>query len=224
MLKLLLQAHTGFLLLAATLIALGVLTPLHPAFAQNSPFQVTITSPVPGQALQGAVPIYGSSNQPRFQNAELSFGYAIDTTDTWFLIQRSPSPVIEGILAQWDTTTITDGNYNLKLTVNLTNGEKVEYIVEGLRVRNYTPIETDTPTPIPASETPLPGSLLQASPTDTLVPSLTPVPSSPTPLPTNPAEISEQQLSASIGAGVAAAAGALLLIGIYSTIHHLTHR
>lgn len=211
------------------LLALAALLAARPAAAGPSaqvtlPFQAIILSPLPGQALQGSVMITGSTNLPRFQSAEISFSYAQDPTNTWFLIQRSSISVSNGVLAQWDTTTITDSNYNLRLTIHLTNGEQTVVEVQGLRVRNYTPIETDTPTPIPPSATPVPGQIIEEMPTATPTPTFTPVPPSPTPLPTNPAELSTRQIASSLGVGAASVAGLLLLLGIYGTIRRITRR
>ncbi len=69
---------------------------------------------------------------------------------------------------------------------------QITLIVPGLRVRNYTPIETDTPTPLPPSATSGPGTAAAAQPypEHDPHPSATPLPPTPTPLPTNPAIIS----------------------------------
>ncbi len=205
-------------LLAARPVAAG------PSAQVTLPFQALISAPLPGQALRGNVVISGSSNVPRFQSAEISFAYAADPTGTWFLIQRSSVAVASGALAQWDTTTITDSDYNLRMTIHLSNGEQTVIEVQGLRVRNYTAIETDTPTPLPPSATPAPGQVIEVPPTATPAPTHTPVPPTPTPLPTNPAVLSSRQISASLGIGVASAAGLLLLLGAYQTIRRLTHR
>ena len=63
----------------------------------------------------------------------------------WFLIQYSYEPVENGTLAVWDTSTIADGNYHLRIKVLLTDGRTRETIVSQLRVRNYTAVETSTP-------------------------------------------------------------------------------
>ena len=78
--------------------------------------------PKQGDVLQGVVTIRGSSNETGFLSAEVDFAYAGDTTGTWFLIATGSQPVDSNILASWDTTTITDGNYNLRLRVTLTDG------------------------------------------------------------------------------------------------------
>ena len=72
----------------------------------------------------------------------MAFGYQDDPTATWFLIEQSAEPVKKGLIASWDTSTITDGEYQLRVRVILADGKVAEAIVPNLRVRNYTPVET----------------------------------------------------------------------------------
>ena len=108
-----------------------------------------IVEPRPGDVLQGVVKIAGSDDVPGFVSTEVSFSYADDPTGTWFLIAASVQPVTNDSLATWDTTVITDGDYVLRLRVYLTDGNSRETILSGLRVRNYTPVETPTPMTVP---------------------------------------------------------------------------
>jgi hypothetical protein len=134
---------------------------LSPPWQSAAPV-ASITAPLNGQALQGIVTISGSAAGAGFQAAELSFAYAGDRSTggadqrTWFLIRQIPSPVTQDVLAQWDTTTISDGVYDLQLVVTLEDGQQVSALVSQVRVRNYSPVETDTPTAVPPSATPLP--------------------------------------------------------------------
>lgn len=169
----------------------------------------SITYPAAGQTLRGAVNVTGTSAVDGFFAAEVSFSYASDPSGTWFLIQASEQPVTEGLLAVWDTTSITDGEYNLRLRVTLQDGTQLETIVTGLSVRNYTP---DTPTP---SSTP--------APTESLAPAtVTPVPtgtsrppSTPTPLPANPAALDTPAIYASLGRGALTILLLFLVFGIF---------
>lgn len=177
--------------------------------------QVVITAPLPGEALQGDISISGNTAIEGFSASEISFGYAGDPSETWFLIQYSTLPVSDGLLANWDTSTITDGDYTLRLVLSLLDGTQVTLLVPGLRVRNYTPVETDTPTPLPPSATPGPGTPLppSATPSSTPIPSATALPATPTPLPTNPAIISERDVLSTALQGAVIGAGSLLLLG-----------
>jgi hypothetical protein len=114
------------------------------------------------------------------------------------------------VFATWDTSTITDGNYILRLVVTRQDQEPVIFLVEHLRVRNYSPIETDTPTPSP---TLAPGDLPTITPTPE--PTHTPVPPTPTPLPTNPAILNNRQFGMSAGWGILGALIVFLLLSLY---------
>lgn len=170
------------------------------------PSGVVILSPLPGQALQGKVAVMGNTDVTGFANARLSFAYADNPTGTWFLIDYREQAVAFGILAEWDTTTITDGVYTLRLEVTFQDGRQESVVLAGLRVRNYTPVETETPVP---SATPG-AALAGAVPPTPLAPGITP-----TPLPPNPLQLSRQQVLKGAGAGALAAIGLLLLGALY---------
>lgn len=218
-----------FLLPLTLILVLGVAS--EPARAQQKtpgtePSQTPQASPAPapgvhlqspqgGEALQGSVPILGNTDVEGFQSASLFFGYQDDPTQTWFLIAQSDQPVKDGTLAQWDTTTITDGNYDLRLRITRNDGSQEVAIVEGLRVRNYSAIETSTPPPVTPTATELPG--------ETVVPtkSVTPVPPTGTPFPPNPAQITTLDVAGSMGKGALAILGLFALLGVYQGIRSL---
>lgn len=186
------------------------------ALQVDAPASVNIQSPAPGQAVQGNFVIRGNTAIDGFQSYEVDFTYMDNPTQTWFLIQESTLPVQDDILAVWDTTTITDGEYMLRLAVTLTDGRQQEARVDFLRVRNYTPIETDTPTPLPSLETLVPVNT--ATPVSlgyTPTPSLTPHPLTPTPLPTNPAMITPSQMTLTLGKGAFFSIAILGILGAY---------
>ncbi len=195
-------------------------------YAQVTPVpDVVIVSPQPGEAIQGVVAIMGKTTVSGFRSAEVLFGYVNDPSQTWFFIAESMTPVDAGQLAEWDTSTLTDGNYTLRLVVNRTDGSRVVVIVPNLRVRNYTPVETSTPTPFytpTASATPPPGG--GPNPTVTALPSTTPVPPTITPLPTNPAILSQGNISTSLLRGAAGTGIALAGLGLYLLIRKLLRR
>jgi hypothetical protein len=195
-------------------------------YAQVTPVpDVVIVEPQPGQSIQGVIAVMGRTSIPAFQSAEVLFGYANDPSQTWFFITESTTPVEAGLLAEWDTSTLTDGNYTLRLVVYRTDGSRVVVIVPGLRVRNYSPVETSTPAPISAptaSATPLPGSDPQV--TQPALATATPAPATITPLPANPAELSPQDISHNLLRGAAGTSLALAALGLYLAIRKLLHR
>lgn len=166
-----------------------------------------VAEPVPGTVLQGVVRITGSTETADFQYAEVSFGYA-GGENGWFLLQQSQIPVQDGVLAVWDTSTIADGNYSLRVQIFLKSGQSRESIIKGLRVRNYSSVETSTPAP---------QSGLQPGPTATPRPLLATSTTAPTPtrLPENPAEIRSSGLAFNSILGAAFVIIAALIFGLY---------
>jgi hypothetical protein len=163
-----------------------------------------IVSPAEGDALQGAVGVSGTSQVDGFASAELAFAYHDDPTGTWFPISTSSQPVTDGLLGSWDTTAISDGTYDLRLRVLLVDGSHVDVTVPNLRVRNYTPVETPTPTAVIPEATPLP----------TITPTPTPFPT-PTILPANPVVLSPASVTISLGAGGLITLVLFAILGIY---------
>jgi hypothetical protein len=136
---------------------------------------IQITSPSSGEAISGVVTITGSATHEDFLGYDLAFAYADSPAGTWFpLGEPVQSPVADGRLGLWDTTGITDGEYRLRLRVWLQDGTALVTQVDGLRVRNQTPIETTTPAPTvtsgpTASSTPRPAA--ESAPTPAPPPS-----------------------------------------------------
>jgi len=186
-----------------------------PVLAQDGN-QVTISSPTEAQFVQGVVTIFGSVTILGFASYELAFAYENDPTQTWFQLTSSTVPVFESELGTWDTTTLTDGDYSLRLQVFLLDGTTRETIVTDLRVRNYTPIPTNTPTPTstPVVQFAAPTAQLIAPVPATATPSLP----TPTPLPANPASLAESSISSALGRG---AVLALLLFVVFGLLLRL---
>jgi len=184
------------------LFEMVLISPVRAQYAQFG--NPVIVSPRPGDVLQGVVTIAGYSDVEEYASDELSFAYADDPTGTWFLIATNSQPVVNNTLATWDTTVITDGNYVLRLRVYITGGNYREIFVSGLRVRNYTPVETLTPTVLAPEATPL----ATISPTATSFPK-------PTSLPRNPAELAPKDVSSSILYGGLTAILTFVIVGIY---------
>jgi hypothetical protein len=175
--------------------------------AQEAP-PLAITSPAPDEVLRGPVTITGKVDAPGFISAQLDFAYASNPTDTWFTIQAFSQPMVDSTLAVWDTTSITDGDYVLRLRVSFGDGTFQEVTVP-IKVGNDLPVTTPTvePTATPADEillipTPF---LLAASPTPTDLPRPTP-----TRLPANPVSLRQNQIYASLGRG------ALVILGLFA--------
>ncbi|MBE0697102.1 MAG: hypothetical protein IH586_09275, partial [Anaerolineaceae bacterium] len=134
-----------------------------------------------------------------------------------FMIDRSATAVKNGLIASWDTSTITDGEYQLRVKVILADGHVTQTVVSNLRVRNYSPVETSTPA-VNA------GPVEKIDPTETSLPDFQVTSLTPTPLPTNPAEVTGQNLQSSALRGVAYVIGALLVAGVYGGLRLMRRR
>jgi hypothetical protein len=183
---------------------------------------VTILSPSAGQAVRGSIPIIVDTVIDGFLSAELSFAYQADQPVTWFLISQSEQPLQDALMTEWDTTLLTDGIYDIRLLVTLKNSRQLTSVVRGVRVRNYSPIETDTPTPSPTPAPLATGAHLATSlPTATPIPSPTPVPATPTPLPDNPLQLTGQDIGLNFLRGTAGGLALIVLAGLYLSIRNL---
>ncbi|MBI5842637.1 MAG: hypothetical protein HZB19_21310 [Chloroflexi bacterium] len=169
-------------MLDLTVAMMKILLALALIIFQDAP--VAIITPQFGETLRGQVNVTGNINVTNFVSAELAFTYTSDLTGTWFTIQTFPAPVLDSALATWDTTMLTDGDYTLRLRVNLQDGSFQEVLVTDLKLRNDIPLPTETSTPAPDAVPTFP------PPTSTLAPApVLPTYPTPTPLPTNSASL-----------------------------------
>ena len=151
---------------------------------------VTLTSPQPGDILRGQVEIYGTMDVPNFSSAELAFSYssASSSADSWFTVQTFLQPKTDSLLAVWDTTSVTDGDYTLHLRVYLQDGSSQDASITDLKIRNDISLPTETPTGTPTElfqfSTPF---IVDENATPLPVPTQTISFAQPTPLPSNPA-------------------------------------
>ncbi|HEX9388110.1 MAG TPA: hypothetical protein VF918_17425 [Anaerolineales bacterium] len=172
---------------------------------------IAITSPAPDEVLRGQVTITGKVDVPSFLSAQLDFAYASNPTNTWFTIQTFTQPLTDSTLATWDTMSITDGDYVLRLLVNFEDGTAQEVTVP-VKIGNevvLTPTLEPTSTPEPDTVLIPTPFLLAASATPTEVPR-----STPTALPPNPVSLGQNQIYASLGRGALVILGLFALAGI----------
>ncbi len=168
-----------------------------------------ISSPGNDESLSGIVIISGTAPSAW----DLSFSFAENPVDAWFPIAQSTEPVFAGALASWDTTTITDGFYVLRL--RLSGTEAAQDFKINLRVRNYSPAETATPGPtltvLPTS-TSLPNPEIVVAATATFTPA--PSPTMPGPLSPNPAVLKPEAIALNFGKGAFGVAVVFVFFGL----------
>ncbi|CAG1012118.1 hypothetical protein ANRL4_04574 [Anaerolineae bacterium] len=174
---------------------------------------ISIASPQSGAVLRGQVEIVGNMDVPNFASAELAFSYASNPADSWFTIQTFSQPVKEPVIAVWDTTALTDGDYVLHLRVTLQDGSVQDAVVSDLKIRNDVPLPTPSPSPTFPSQfsTPLPA--LTAQPVTAL-----PTFPSPTSLPANPVSVTPTLINSNFARG---ALITLVLFAFFSLILRL---
>ena len=84
-----------------------------------------ITRPSKGELLTGEVEVEGTAYSLDLEEWRLEYGQGRYPT-FWSLIARGERPVYRGSLATWDTSTLPDGTYTLRLTVRDRSGEEAE--------------------------------------------------------------------------------------------------
>jgi hypothetical protein len=86
-----------------------------PAAEGCVPEQINLTSPQNGNRVSGSVNIQGSADNPNFGFYTLQIAHPGDVI--WLPIQVGQEPVKKDLLGTWDTSSITPGEYMLKLVV-----------------------------------------------------------------------------------------------------------
>jgi hypothetical protein len=199
-----------------TAFVISILLPMYSVQAQSATItpggMIVFISPAPGQTLQGTILILAETDFDTPTSVTLSFSYNDDPRGTWFHIQDSQDVGNQELRFEWDTTTITDGDYTIRLSAETEQGDNSAQI-QGLRVRNYTAVETNTPVP---TSTP--------APQDTQAPTITPtstettIPPTTTALPPNPAQITTSDIWNSIFTGALIILGLFGILGLFQLI------
>ncbi|MEK7278001.1 MAG: hypothetical protein AAB427_11685 [Chloroflexota bacterium] len=179
-----------------------------------------ITSPAEGQSIAGIVNITGTATGPGFARYEVAFAYEPNPTDSWFEMQPpSAAQVASGTLAVWDTRSISDGVYVIRLRVYSTDsGSPVETIVHRVIVQNAAP--TDAP-PTPPTLAPTSAPLLPslAAPLSTLQST----PTLPHPQ-TSSLSLDLSLFTSAFCSGIYITFGIFLILGIYAALRDKIRR
>jgi len=190
-------------------IILWFLLILSPQYQGDS---IRVDYPRVGDSVQGIVEISGTLETSSFNYAEVFFAYAAVDNLNWFMIGRIDQPVSSGLIAKWDTTTITDGVYQLKLRIHNRDESVEELIINPVIVRNYSILPTNTPIAEVTSSITI---ATIAIATEQMIYA--------TPLPENPASTSDTALKRSVTGGLIAAGVTLLLLFGVSLIRGKPH-
>lgn len=98
------------------------------------PDQIMITSPEPAAIVSGTVSIAGTANVPNF--GFYKYEVALIGTQNWATISAGREPKINTTLGPWNTTSLTNGEYFLRLVVTDNVGGVLEPCVIAVRVAN----------------------------------------------------------------------------------------
>ena len=118
--------------------------------------ELAIRQPVEGEIVDGIVQVYGTANAPAFSSYELQYGISHDPGAFSPPISGPHgSPVLDGLLGEWDARDLYEGPHTLRLVVRDSFGSEYETRV---RVFVAQPTPTFTPPPPTATWTPIPPS------------------------------------------------------------------
>jgi len=98
------------------------------------PDQIMITAPEPGAPVSGTVEITGTANAPNF--GFFKYEVAPMGSQNWSTISAEREPKINEVLGQWNTTSLTNGDYFLRLVITDNVGVSLEPCVIAVRVAN----------------------------------------------------------------------------------------
>jgi hypothetical protein len=174
---------------------------------------IELIDPLPGSAVQGLVQIIGTISIDGLEFYRLEFSSQKTQSKTWFLINENDLMITNDIIGEWDTSVLTDGIYDLRLTVVKESGESTVELSEGIRIRNYTPIETDTPSP--TSDVSFPTTTIEFAPTTTPTTTILPSPTSPRP---NPAGVDQTSIADAVLIGGIIGSVGTLILALYINI------
>jgi hypothetical protein len=157
-------------LLALVLISLAQMALAAPVTQEARP---VIAQPAQDSAVRGTVQIVGTATHPQFQRYELYYApWPVPSDNAWIFIgdaHFNQQPL--GLLGTWDSRSVTDGAYGLRVRVVKQDGNYIDSDPRRVLVANTRPVEsptpvvpTDTPEPLP-TEPPATPTIIVAVPT-----------------------------------------------------------
>jgi len=154
--------------LITVVCALGVFAQDIVPVGQPTDPNFAITFPPPVYVLNGTVDIRGSANLPNMGSYFIEFRPLVLTavglpTPTpnpnseapWFPATLPQTSALQnGVLGRWNTLTAPDGLYEMRLTINMANGQQQYFPVRPLRIDNTTFVQNQPATQIPVQSRP----------------------------------------------------------------------
>lgn len=151
-----------------------------------------IAQPAQDAPVRGVIQIVGTAIHPQFQRYELYYApWPVPSDQSWIFIgdaHYNQQPL--GLLGTWDSRSVPDGTYALRLRVvkldgNYNDSDPRRVLVVNTRpIETPTPLPTDTPEPLPTEPPVIPTAVIAApaaetsptpAPTPTPEPEITPI-------------------------------------------------
>lgn len=138
----------------------GLLAICAPVMAQDE--TVKIVWPPPVYVVSGTVEVHGTVNPPNLQYYYLEAALYDQTNPEWLPITLPVNtPVVDGVVASWQTTLLADGVYQIRLNVQTGGGSPIFAVVGPIRVANTLAVPdgeavVSVPTESPVSPTSVP--------------------------------------------------------------------
>jgi len=98
------------------------------------PDQIMITAPEPGAPVSGTVEITGTASVPNF--GFFKYEFAPMGSQNWATISAGREPKVNEALGPWNTSSLTNGDYFLRLVITDNVGVSLEPCVIAVRVAN----------------------------------------------------------------------------------------
>jgi hypothetical protein len=98
------------------------------------PDQIMITAPEPGESVSGTVEITGTANVQNF--GFFKYEVAPMGSQNWATISAGREPKVNEVLGPWNTSSLTNGDYFLRLVITDNVGVSLEPCVIAVRVAN----------------------------------------------------------------------------------------
>lgn len=98
------------------------------------PDQIMITAPEPADLVTGSIEIIGTANVPNF--GFYKYEIAPLGTQSWATISADRRPKQNEVLGTWNTASLTNGEYFLRLVITDNEGISLEPCVIAVRVAN----------------------------------------------------------------------------------------
>lgn len=96
--------------------------------------KIIITSPKPGEEVKAVVDLIGTANTPNF--GFYKYELAPVGTENWTTVAAEREPKIDALLGKWNTLSLNNGDYFLRLVITDNVGNSLEPCVIAVRVLN----------------------------------------------------------------------------------------